>query len=507
MCYPVLGGSTPQEKNQNKMNRKLVVNLFLAFVSVLALALPGMALAQGGGTIAYGQVVTGEITQDAPEVRYTFTGAAGDVVVIRMNATQPGLDSYLELLGPDGQSLQTNDDSGGSLNSLLGPFRLPASGTYTVIATRFMRDQGSSSGPFELSLNTSTLNPLSLNETITVTLDEAQPAVYFSYTGAAGEMLAVSGQAVGGDASSGQGTFILEVRDPAGLVMRNMGDMPGIGALIDPLVLTQTGEHLFTVARQTSGMGGPTQPTGAVTVQFTVRPIQTQPIERGQTVQGTLDDNNPSDHYIFSGAAGDLLRVEVTQGANGQPVDVQVISTADGSYAGGNNTSNSTNGVVFIDPIQVNNAGAYLIIVSRYSMGVPSVGGLSPSYTLTFGATETPALQPGVAIEGAFTDPNVYEQVYSFAGTAGQTIRITLRGLSANYGTSIDVQGPDGSSDYQPFYLSFSSSTSGAFSYEVQLPMDGTYLFRVHNSMSYGPMPATSPASGGQYRLMVEVVG
>ncbi len=485
-----------------------MIKLFLAFLSVLVVVLPGVALAQGGGTITYGQVVTGEITQDAPEVRYTFTGAAGDVIVIRMNATQSGLDSYLELLGPDGQSLQTNDDSGGNLNSLIGPFRLPASGTYTVIATRFMRQQGSSTGPFELSINTGVLNPLSLNETITVTLDDAQPAAYFSYNGTAGEMLTVSGQAVGGDASSGQGTFVLEVRDPAGLVLRNMGDMPGIGAVIDPLVLNQTGEHLFTVARQTP-MGGTTQPAGSVTVQFTVRPIQTQPIERGQTVQGTLDDNNPSDHYVFNGVAGDLLRVEVAQGANGQPVDVQVISAADGSYAGGNNTANSTNGVVSIDPLAVNNTGTYLIIVSRSNMmGTPEVGGLSPSYTLTFGATQTPALQPGVAVEGAFTDPNVYEQVYTFAGTAGQTIRVTLRALSANYGTSIDIQGPTDPSGYQPFYLTFSSSTSGTFSYEVQLPVGGTYLFRVHNSISFGPSEsATGPATGSQYSLMVEVVG
>jgi|GEM_PF-1298001 len=489
------------------MNRKSVLKLFWVFLSVLVVVLPGVALAQGGGTISYGQVVTGEITQDAPEVRYTFEGAAGDVIVIRMNAIQSGLDSYLELLSPDGQSLQTNDDSGGNLNSLIGPVRLPASGTYTVIATRFMRQQGSSSGPFELSVNTGTLNPLSLNETITVALNETQPVVYFSYNGTAGEMLTVSGQAVGGDVSSSQGTFVLEVRDPAGLVLRNAGDMPGIGAIIDPLVLNQTGEYVFAVTRQ-SDMGGPT-PAGAVTVQFTVRPIQTQPIERGQTVQGALDDTNPSDHYVFNGVVGDLLRVEAAQGANDQPVDVQVISATDGNYVGGNNSANSTDGTLVIDPIQVSSTGTYLIIVSRYNMmGVPSVSGPSSSYTLTFGATETPALQPGVAVEGTFTDPNVYEQVYSFAGTAGQTIRITLRGLSANYGTSIDVQGPMDPSGYQPFYLSFSSSTSGAFSYEVQLPVEGTYLFRVHNSMGYGPepMPATGPASGGQYSLLVEVV-
>jgi serine protease Do len=80
--------------------------------------------------------------------RWTFTGAAGQVVTIRM--TSQSIDPYLELLGPDGTQLIFNDDGAGYPNALIEAFELPTAGTYTIVARSF---GDSRSGPYVLSLD------------------------------------------------------------------------------------------------------------------------------------------------------------------------------------------------------------------------------------------------------------------------------------------------------------------------------------------------------------------
>lgn len=83
--------------------------------------------------------------------RYSFTGAAGQQVRIVMQSSS--LDTYLYLVGPDGNVVAQDDDSGGGLNSaipsLTGFLTLPTGGTYIVEATTF--DQ-LAAGTFTLSL-------------------------------------------------------------------------------------------------------------------------------------------------------------------------------------------------------------------------------------------------------------------------------------------------------------------------------------------------------------------
>lgn len=92
----------------------------------------------GGGTITRGQAVSGVIVlADGDE--WTFEGTAGQSVTISLSGD---FDTYLELRGPDGQVLITDDDSGGNLQARISDFRLPRTGTYTIVARSFGRDVG-----------------------------------------------------------------------------------------------------------------------------------------------------------------------------------------------------------------------------------------------------------------------------------------------------------------------------------------------------------------------------
>jgi hypothetical protein len=59
-------------------------------------------------------------------------------VRIDMQAPRGGLlDSYLQLLGPDGQELIRDDDGGVSLNSLIEEYILPETGEYTIVSSSY----------------------------------------------------------------------------------------------------------------------------------------------------------------------------------------------------------------------------------------------------------------------------------------------------------------------------------------------------------------------------------
>jgi hypothetical protein len=133
--------------------------------------------------IGFGQTLTGALeTADCrsgqPERAnafidlYTFTGAAGQQVRIKMDATS-GMDTFLYLFGPDGSIVAFNDDivTGTQTNSRIpldGFFTLPQTGTYTIEATSF---DNSVTGSYTLALSqissmSFTSNSFSVSETL-----------------------------------------------------------------------------------------------------------------------------------------------------------------------------------------------------------------------------------------------------------------------------------------------------------------------------------------------------
>lgn len=119
---------------------------------LLALTLAGPTLAQGGETpIAYGDAVEGEITGAQFEVAYRFSGAAGDVVHIRLIPDESG-----ELYEP---SLILLDAENSLLTSVEGWYEaelltaLPADGDYILLASRTGGRTGESAGKYMLTLN------------------------------------------------------------------------------------------------------------------------------------------------------------------------------------------------------------------------------------------------------------------------------------------------------------------------------------------------------------------
>lgn len=129
------------------------LTILLIVLALVLMALP-MANAQGtagDGVLEFGETERGEISNETFEVEYTFTGTAGQVVVIQMlpvdefgDLSSPGiilLDSANTVLGAH--------DTFGNLTFAA---QLPADGDYTVIATRRDGRSGDSFGEYDISL-------------------------------------------------------------------------------------------------------------------------------------------------------------------------------------------------------------------------------------------------------------------------------------------------------------------------------------------------------------------
>lgn len=109
--------------------------------------------------LEFGDMVEGEIDDDTASVIYEFEANAGDVVDIQMVTLDPDrtLDPLLILENANGDTLAENDDDSASTtrNSFIRGFEIPADGTYTIVATRFQQDLGSTTGPFSLTITLS----------------------------------------------------------------------------------------------------------------------------------------------------------------------------------------------------------------------------------------------------------------------------------------------------------------------------------------------------------------
>ncbi len=126
-------------------------------VTLLAAALLAVSTrAHAQGQIAIGQSMTSQLTAASPVnsdgrryAMWTFSGSAGQYVSISMQSTD--LDSYLILQDQYGNQLQTNDDGGGGLNSLI-TYTLPYTGQYRIMAMSF-RTSGVMFGTYTLTVS------------------------------------------------------------------------------------------------------------------------------------------------------------------------------------------------------------------------------------------------------------------------------------------------------------------------------------------------------------------
>ncbi len=297
--------------------------------------------------IEYTQTVQGTFTEGSLSALYNFRGQQGDVITISL--ASDAFDSYLTL-SESGQTsfpLITDDDSGGNLNSLIGPYTLPATGNYIITASSL---GGTSVGDYTLRLNRVELETLEVGDTLEAEIDENTSALYYSFEGTSGQVISIEVD------SDGSLDTTLVVRSPDGY-QAGFDDDSGGGydPEINRLALTQTGSYIIVVQPYTAG------DTGALTIDLTESILRS--LDEGPQ-QVRLNDKQYEEYFSFTGNAGERLRFTLT--VSGGTASPNIVVNQNGVQIGSANAT-TVSGLIFEVDVPADGDGLLQIYDYSYS--------------------------------------------------------------------------------------------------------------------------------------------
>lgn len=457
---------------------------------------------EGLPQITYGETIEDAITADSYRDVYVFQGEAGDSVTIEMDSLdESDLDPLLILLDAARIPLADNDDiEDGVIRNSRIEFTLLNTAYYAIVATRFEQENGTSVGPYSLTLNgpediqtlpdipasgsnTTGLASITLLPEIPSqgTIEDGQPMLY-SVNAAADMAFDVIATADPGI----DPVLILVDESLNEIASSSLGRLSGITPSGDGsyfvILVPRFGAANVTVGNYslllTSEGGGET---------VTVEPDGTQVITYGQTINGVIDNEQVSRVYTFAALGGETVRITM-EATSGSSLDSYLeLQDTDGNVLERNDD---------IDPGVVRNSqivaeipgdGEYTILASRYvgDDATPTSG----TYRLMLErvdaalggvSTTSERISYGQTLTGEISN-EAYLLFYVFDGTAGDTITITIDSLSGNLDAVLYVYGSSeagwveiANNDDSPTGATYDPLLSGMI-----LPQSGKYLIAV----------------------------
>ncbi|MGB7337892.1 MAG: PPC domain-containing protein [Phototrophicaceae bacterium] len=459
--------------------------------------------------ITYDEVVTGSLDDNNYEQIYTFEGQAGDTITISMQSEGDDvrLDSFVFLRDAQGNDLTFDDDAGGNLNSFVGPYTLPDDGVYTVVATRFSQEQGTSSGDYTLVVNLEDVQSIVIGEAVSVSFETLNAFEFYNFTAEVDAVYYINLRLVEGETNAE-----ISIRNQQNQFINTIG--------IDPnnpenflLVRLAAGETVTVFVRNYGyyNEDGITDAT-SVTLEFSVESVAADDLqlELGQAsnITGQLNASGRAAFYQFSANAGQTIQIESNQEQSDQMLaetahyEVYLLTpSGTTSYYGG--TAYMQNNMIVMPQI-LTQSGDYILVVNRGFQidedGMQVVADVDYDMALTL--TETRELEAGVIVEGTLTPQMQGQEIaYIYNGNADEAITITVESINSDYGISFSMElSAQGmmTDEFNSFYVNFNSSTVGRMSYDVTLPSDGTYIVRFYNG-NYDPQSEV-----GQYSILIE---
>ncbi|MEL6404495.1 MAG: PPC domain-containing protein [Chloroflexota bacterium] len=217
--------------------------------------------------LVFNEPITDSLTENVFQRYYSFQGERDQIISITMtrNAFEGLLDAYLILTDANFEPLIENDDSSGDSNARIFDFRLPATGVYNIIATRYLQEEGTTYGEYVLTLTDEgnafadideSVEQLTYGTTYNGSIDDETSEVFFAFWGTADERVIISM-----DNTNGNLDPVLELLDANEIRMLRDDDSGfNTNARIDT-TLTYTGVHIIRATRY-GGVGDGTNTTG-----------------------------------------------------------------------------------------------------------------------------------------------------------------------------------------------------------------------------------------------------
>ncbi|WP_018608726.1 beta strand repeat-containing protein, partial [Uliginosibacterium gangwonense] len=423
--------------------------------------------ATGSLTLGLQTDLSGSLTAGTPvnlslasgqNATYTFTGVAGQNAMLNLSGNTLVGSTYLYVYKPDGTQLNSTNlsySSGAATSTTLTLNSLPTDGTYTVR----IQPTGGLAGNITLALQADLAGVLTAGAPVTLNFAANQNATY-TFSGTAGQNL---GLAIAGSTLAGQTYVYVYNPDGSRLNYTNLYYSSG-AATSTALALSNLPVSGTYTVRIIPGSGA----TGSLILGL--QADLTGPLTAGAPLSLNLAAGQNAT-YTFTGAAGQNVEL----GLSGDTLvgstylyvykpDGTQLNSASLSYSSGASTGTAL-------------ALANLPANGTYTVRVQPNGGVAGSITLGLQSDLTGVLTAGTPVTLNFAANQ--NATYTFNGTVGQNVELSLGGDTLAGQTYVYVYNPDGSRlNYTSLYYGSGAATTTTLTLN-NLPANGAYTVRV----------------------------
>jgi hypothetical protein len=226
---------------------------------------------------------------------YSFEMSADLPLIFTLESSD--FDPYLELLDANGELVAYDDDSGGGLNSRIGPLVLPESGVYTIRANSYGNARGGTAGvgAYLLTIFPITLEAIAPDESVTAGLETPQNHHAYQLNAETGDVLIIN-------LATDNPEIYVELSDGTGNLRRLYG---GANSDIGPFIVEADTNYLLTITTYYAYSS-----EASLDYTLTITEIESQAIAYDTQVIDSFDDA-PINVYTFEATAGDIINVLV----------------------------------------------------------------------------------------------------------------------------------------------------------------------------------------------------
>lgn len=448
----------------------------------------------GADHLAYGQTISGEITNAESQQNYTFEARQGDVVTITMRRTTGSLDSLLYLLGTAGGQLAENDDmeSGVSLDSRIKEFSIPQDGVYTIVATRFGAANGDTTGEFTLMLEVGGSAPpvadardiqIAYGETVSGDVSDRTPVIRYTFEARGGDVIDIQMRATG---DTGLDTLLALVEPTGQEIAENDDDPQQDGAFDSYLhMVALPDDGLYTILATRYGRQ---DGTSAGTFELTLTRVGNieelfmngGALEFGVPITGTVDLDDFQRFYTFTATRDQVVTVWMDK-LTGDLDPYLILVGPDGRQVARNDDRSDGTINATLENIRIPLDGDYTIVATRY---LRLFGASSGTFTLSADFTQGEVsdtvdipvpIFPDRPAQGSISGTGDF-QYYSFSGRGGElvTIRMTTTDALDPFIILEDAFGREVARDDDD--IEDTANSDNAALVGVMLPEDGYYV-------------------------------
>ena len=350
-------------------------------------------LSTPGSRLRYGDSIINRITDNEPQIYYTFQAERGDIISVEMIRNSGSLDPYLQIINDISFLVAENDDSGisNNTNAQIEGLFIEKTGVYIIVATRYRQAEGDSAGSFVLRLNesetsgigNSVLAPQSIayNQTLEDNLTSQNYEKFFSFQAQRDDIITVTLDQIGGQFDA----YLIIANEDFQTIREDDDSGSGRNARIDRYRIPADGIYYIVATHFTEDEDRSVE--GRFRLQLTVNGnafanvnVDFIRINYGTTVSGYIDDQTPDHLYGFWGNAGDTIRIEMRRVDNDLDTVLELFDRNQNRILSNDDGGNGQNSL--IDQYTLPSTGVYFIRATRYS-GARGNANTQGNYTLT----------------------------------------------------------------------------------------------------------------------------